>query len=226
LLERRTLKFTVAFNKLHGVVLFPQIISSSSQVWLQLRDHVRVRLSNNFDIRQFPATSKTTTTKMTTIRDSPQSQGTLAQQAPISELLPLVSSSLSAVISLSATTAVVLFQLLRSIALGVLSPVYALLPISAYILAPAFVFVSLAVEILILWPYSLLLHILHVVYPVYVFCGVAFIVSVIVGYLGRALIASMKAILLESREAVTMDSPAISKRKPSQNRRKRVKIEE
>jgi hypothetical protein len=85
----------------------------------------------------------------------------------------------------------------------------------------------LIVDAFIVVPYNLFLHTLRAVQPVYVFCGVAFIVSVILGFSGRALVMLMKAILLESRGASVVESPgANGKRKQSANRRKSVKIEE
>ena len=161
---------------------------------------------------------------MATLRESPQSQAA-AQQPPISELLPLIFRSISTVASFSATTSVVLFQISRSVLRGVFFPLRALLPIAVYILAPVLAFLSLTVDAFIVAPYNLFLHTLRAMHPVYVFCGVAFIVSVVLGFGGRALVMLMKAILLESRGASVVESPGL-KRKKSANRRKRVKIEE
>jgi hypothetical protein len=85
-----------------------------------------------------------------------------------------------------------------------------------------------------LTPYNVLLNILHALYPVYVFCGVAFITAAIVGMFGRALIAILQAVLFEGKQELEkeeefepqIESPIAPKKKQSTHRRKRVKVEE
>jgi hypothetical protein len=134
-------------------------------------------------------------------------------------------------VSISTTAISVLFGFSKSITRGALWPLTSVtIPIVNYIFAPVFVFLSLTLDALVLTPYSYFLYILHVLYPVYVFCGVAFIISVIIGYGGRATVALLKMVLLEYREREaaqhSVEIPTAVEHRRSVVRRKRVKIEE
>ncbi|KAL0577283.1 hypothetical protein V5O48_004711 [Marasmius crinis-equi] len=66
-------------------------------------------------------------------------------------------------------------------------PILAPLAILLYVFAPAIVFVQILLEVIIYTPYRVLVYLSDVVYPLYVFCGVACITGVLAGGFGRAM---------------------------------------
>lgn len=160
---------------------------------------------------------------------------TIAATPPISELLPIISKAVSTAGSVAFSAISFSYQLSKSITHGAFLPITPLISIAAYILAPIFVFVALVTDLFVLTPYSTLVNVLHSFYPVYVFCGVAFIISGIVGVTGRVMIAVVQKVVQDVGRDVEEESdfnldekPVVVKpeRKPSTVRRKRVKIEE
>lgn len=158
---------------------------------------------------------------------------TAASSPPIAALLPIISQFVSATGSIVTTGISFSYQLSKSITHGAFLPINPLISIAAYILAPAFVFIALVADLFVLTPYNTLLHVLHAFYPVYVFCGVAFIISAIVGVAGRVMIALIQTVVMDNgrggeEERSTDEEPAVVKpeRKQSASRRKRVKIED
>jgi hypothetical protein len=75
----------------------------------------------------------------------------------------------------------------------ILSP----LPIILYALAPVLVFLQLAFSIVVLLPYHTFLYLVDVLYPLYVFFGVACIAGALIGLSGRILAAILTAVVLD-----------------------------
>ncbi|GLB44383.1 hypothetical protein LshimejAT787_1700100 [Lyophyllum shimeji] len=99
---------------------------------------------------------------------------------PIERILPYVASLLSAGLSFASAFTRFLSVLLSS-SLTFFSP----LPLIAYLFAPLIVFLDVLTDIAVRWPHRLALYALDALYPVYVFCGVACIVGVLLGTAGR-----------------------------------------
>ncbi|KIM42050.1 hypothetical protein M413DRAFT_27575 [Hebeloma cylindrosporum] len=124
--------------------------------------------------------------------------------SPISRILPYLSSLFSASKHAFNLTVSLVKSLLR------LSP----LPIVLYAIAPVTVFLDLVVAIFILAPYNAAVYLLDVLFPLYVFCGVACITGGLLGLTGRIL-CRVVINLIRRREEETGDrarSRAVKKR--------------
>ena len=115
-------------------------------------------------------------------------------ELPISQVVLAVSQSASFVFS---NALVVVRGLSISVAkLISLALVLSPIPVVRYVLAPVFIFVHLAFSVFILLPYKLAVNLVDVLYPLYVFFGVACIAGALVGLGGRALAAVITAFIL------------------------------
>lgn len=101
----------------------------------------------------------------------------VATDSPISQLIPYVTASFSALkVAFRLTT-----RALRPV--QNLSP----LPIVIYILAPALVLLDITTTLFLRTPYRTAVYLLEAVYPLYVFVGVACITGGILGLAARVL---------------------------------------
>jgi hypothetical protein len=114
-------------------------------------------------------TATTTTLPTTTPFVSMDSQYT----APLVKALPY----LKAGFSFSYQASISFLQLTRRFMVFI--------PILVYLLAPFTIFIGYIGHIFIFAPYSTLVYLLDAVHPLYVFCGVACLTGVLVGYIGR-----------------------------------------
>ncbi|KAF9031357.1 hypothetical protein BDZ89DRAFT_1063982 [Hymenopellis radicata] len=99
---------------------------------------------------------------------------------PLEALLPLASQSLSLLTSAFAF----LIHSLKWLFTKVTYPVILLTPLY-YILAPFVVLAQVSLDFLVFTPYRVIVYFLDLVYPIYVLVGVACIVGLMVGGLGR-----------------------------------------
>ncbi|KAF9035099.1 hypothetical protein BDP27DRAFT_1455610 [Rhodocollybia butyracea] len=67
----------------------------------------------------------------------------------------------------------------------ILSPITLVLSALLYILAPATVLAQVILDILVFTPYHFAVYLVDSIYPIYVFCGAACIIGVIIGYVAR-----------------------------------------
>jgi hypothetical protein len=75
----------------------------------------------------------------------------------------------------------------------ILSPI----PIILYAFAPVLVFLQLAFSVLVLLPYHTVLYLVDVLYPLYVFFGMACTAGALIGLSGRILAAILTAVILD-----------------------------
>ncbi|KAF9270809.1 hypothetical protein L218DRAFT_58669 [Marasmius fiardii PR-910] len=66
-------------------------------------------------------------------------------------------------------------------------PLLAPISIILYVLAPFIVFVQIILGLVVFTPYSAFVYLTDAIYPLYVFCGIACIVGVLMGVLGKLL---------------------------------------
>ena len=105
-----------------------------------------------------------------------------ASPAALQQLLPYVSGG-SALFSSVSVVFRFLIRLISSTSRFILF--FSPLPIALYLFAPAFVFLKIVTDFLIVLPYRITLSVLDVFYPFYVFFGVACITGALVGLSGR-----------------------------------------
>jgi hypothetical protein len=67
----------------------------------------------------------------------------------------------------------------------IISPITLVLSALLYILAPATVLAQVILDILVFTPYHFAVYLVDLIYPIYVFCGVACIIGVIIGYVAQ-----------------------------------------
>ncbi|KAK7045265.1 hypothetical protein R3P38DRAFT_2883270 [Favolaschia claudopus] len=101
--------------------------------------------------------------------------------------LPYITSALSALGSLTLSLLLTLYAALAFLANVIAHPIIFLspFPLLLYLLAPLFIFIQLLLEVLVHAPYRATLYVADVVYPAYVFVGVACITGALVGLGGR-----------------------------------------
>ena len=103
-------------------------------------------------------------------------QAAAAPPAALQQLLPYLVSGVSIVFRS-------LIRLISSTSRSILF--FSPLPIALYFFAPAFVFLRIVADLLIVLPYRTTLSVLDMFYPLYVFFGVACITGTLVGLSGR-----------------------------------------
>ncbi|KAH0580119.1 hypothetical protein H2248_002925 [Termitomyces sp. 'cryptogamus'] len=117
---------------------------------------------------------------------------------PLERIIPYVISGISVAVSIASSVAsfakFCISLVTRSISF--FSP----LPIILYLFAPLIVFLDIVSDIFIRWPRSIVLYLLDAFYPVYVFCGVACIVGVLVGSTGRLVTQVLVDIVAEKED--------------------------
>ncbi|KAF8064445.1 hypothetical protein FPV67DRAFT_1672146 [Lyophyllum atratum] len=138
---------------------------------------------------------------------------------PLERILPYVVSIFSAGLSFASALAR-FFTVLLSSSLSFFSP----LPIILYLLAPILVFFDIVTDVFLRWPYQIALYALDAFYPIYVFCGVACIVGVLVGVTGRVValflvdLVAVREELMSGPEVVGRSDP---RKKGKMGRRRR-----
>ena len=116
---------------------------------------------------------------------------TMTDAAPLSQALLTASQSASYALVVVQTLSGALSKLFSLVL--VFSPI----PIFLFALAPVLVFIQLAFSVLVLLPYHTVLFLLDVLYPLYVFFGVACIIGALIGLGGRILAAILTAVILD-----------------------------
>jgi len=139
---------------------------------------------------------------------------------PLEQITPYLKSSLTAAISFTSV-------LLRLFGYGfsVVSKAtkfFSPLPIILYLSAPLTVFLDAVMEIFIRWPYAIVLYLLDILYPVYVFVGVACIVGSLVGITGRIMSQILVGLLaIRDQEPSPLASPVVDVKPKLKSRRRR-----
>jgi hypothetical protein len=110
-------------------------------------------------------------------------QAAAAAPGALQPLLPYLVSGGSAVFLGVSIVFRSLIHLISSTSRSILF--FSPLPIALYFFAPAFVFLQIVANILIVLPYRITLSVLDILYPLYVFFGVACITGTLVGLSGR-----------------------------------------
>ncbi|TFY68770.1 hypothetical protein EVG20_g3428 [Dentipellis fragilis] len=164
-----------------------------------------------------------------TVSVSPTVQAT---PPPILQLLPLLSRTFSASVSASsyiarnASSALSLF----------LTPLTLMLPAVLYVFAPFIVTSQILLDAFVVIPYRVTVYILQVVYPLYVFVGVACICGALLGFGARQVVkgivwvilgdGAIKSIELEVPQQQNTPSRVGTRRRSSmKGKRRSVKVE-
>jgi hypothetical protein len=129
-------------------------------------------------------------------------------EAPISQLLPLISKSASFFLASIPAIASGLVAFLSKLSYLIL--LVFPLSIILYAISPFVVFSQVAFDILVVTPYTVALYVLDALYPIYVFLGVACITGVLVGFGGRTLAVFLTTVVLGSADRAT--SSVVAKR--------------
>jgi polyferredoxin len=144
-------------------------------------------------------------------------QATATTSPGLQQLLPYVISGGSVLFSGILLVFRSLIHLVSASSRSIL--IFSPLPVALYLLAPAFVFLQVTTDLFMVLPYRIVLAFLDVVFPLYVFCGVACITGALVGFSGRLL----TSILVEAARDEHMRSRKLQSVK--RGKRARVKVE-
>jgi len=117
-------------------------------------------------------------TTTTIIQNSPSAPETAPIVIFFTDYLPIIRSVISRI-------AVSLFQVFTWLLHTFTRPVLFPIPILAYAFAPFTVLAQILFEIFVATPYYVVVYLLDLFYPVYVFCGIACIVGASIGLVAR-----------------------------------------
>ena len=130
----------------------------------------------------------------------PSTANQVSSPPPILQIAPILSRFFSTALS----TLRLLFLSVRA-----LSP----LPLFLYVLAPFLVFSATLIDLLVWSPLRIITNILTVLYPVYVFVGVALISGAILGVSGRFLTRALTTIVIaDSRSSRSRERPGLARK--------------
>ena len=103
------------------------------------------------------------------------------------------------------------------------SPLFLAFPIISYIVAPFLVLFTLIVKVSFLTPFTVANYILHSLYPIYVFCGIASIAGILIGIAGRFI--SVRLTRVFEKKDRDKGAPA-ARGNERRNRRNRLRMRE
>ncbi|KAG2144046.1 hypothetical protein BD769DRAFT_1747975 [Suillus cothurnatus] len=110
----------------------------------------------------------------------PSATGQLSTQPPITQIIPILRAT---------------FSLLRTflsqasrIVIVLASPLLILVPLISRLLAPVILIFHIILDATVYTPYTIASNVAATLYPLYMFCGVACIFGVVLGFLGRFLV--------------------------------------
>ncbi|KAF5368862.1 hypothetical protein D9758_002878 [Tetrapyrgos nigripes] len=154
----------------------------------------------------------TTTTTMATSTDP---VAPLLQDAPI---VIFFTHYLPAILSAISRPALALWHFVTWLIQTTTRPVLLPIPILAFVFAPVIVLGEILFDIFVATPYNVFVYVLDVLYPFYVFCGVACLVGLFIGLVARLAVLYATTLLL-GEEAVPAKTRQNESRRSGKERR-------